>query len=252
MDQIKIGKFIAELRKQQGMTQKSMADRLGISDKTISKWENGKGLPEYTLLLPLCELLEITVNELLSGERLLADDYNNKAEENIIHLFRESEEAEKNSRRSNLVSIIGTLALSIFLISALIILVDFDKVWIYLIDFPSLILVLGIVLLELVSTRSMRAFLNAFRIVFRKSAADEEEIRISLQAVRLAGTSAVLGGGLCSITAIVVILHVILDLALVGPNLAVAVLTIFNSIFLVLLLLPIKNRLEIMLVQHTR
>ncbi len=67
MDQIKVGKFIAETRKSQGLTQRQLADVLSISDKTVSKWECGKGLPEVSLMLPLCGALNITVNDLLSG-----------------------------------------------------------------------------------------------------------------------------------------------------------------------------------------
>ena len=62
MDQIKIGKFIAQMRKEKKLTQRNLADELCISDKTISKWECGKGLPEVSLMLPLCEILEISVN----------------------------------------------------------------------------------------------------------------------------------------------------------------------------------------------
>ena len=70
MDQIKIGKFIAEMRKEQNMTQKQLAELLNISDKTISKWECGKGMPDNSILLELCEALHINVNELLSGEKI--------------------------------------------------------------------------------------------------------------------------------------------------------------------------------------
>ena len=77
MDQIKIGIFIAEERKAKKYTQRELADKLSISDKTISKWERGNGFPEVSLLLPLCNELEITVNELLSGERLQEMDYKN-------------------------------------------------------------------------------------------------------------------------------------------------------------------------------
>lgn len=67
MDQIRIGRFIAQCRKTGGLTQRQLADGLGISDKTVSKWECGNGLPEVSLMLPLCEALGITVNDLLSG-----------------------------------------------------------------------------------------------------------------------------------------------------------------------------------------
>ncbi len=67
MDQIKIGKFIASCRKEQGMTQAVLAEKLGISDRAVSKWETGKSMPDSGIMLELCELLKINVNELLSG-----------------------------------------------------------------------------------------------------------------------------------------------------------------------------------------
>ena len=79
MDQIKTGKFIAEERKNKKLTQRQLADILNISDKTISKWETGNGFPEISLLQPLCQALDISVNELLSGERLSEDEYKKKA-----------------------------------------------------------------------------------------------------------------------------------------------------------------------------
>ena len=68
MDQIKTGKFIAERRRAKHLTQRELAEKLLVSDKTVSKWETGKGLPEVSLMMPLCEILGINVNELLSGE----------------------------------------------------------------------------------------------------------------------------------------------------------------------------------------
>lgn len=95
MDQIKIGKFIADERKRKGYTQKQLSEKLEISDKTISKWERGNGFPEVSLLLPLCNELEITVNELLSGERVSEEDYRKKAEENMVNLVKEAQESKK-------------------------------------------------------------------------------------------------------------------------------------------------------------
>lgn len=95
MDQIKIGKFIAQMRKEQSLTQRQLADMIGISDKTVSKWETGNGLPEVSLMIPLCDSLHINVNELLSGERLTDSEYQKKAEENIMNLVKEREESKK-------------------------------------------------------------------------------------------------------------------------------------------------------------
>lgn len=84
MNQEKIGKFIAELRKEKNMTQVELSNKLGITDRAISKWENGRGMPDLSFLKPLCEILDISINELLSGERLNKKEYQEKLEENII------------------------------------------------------------------------------------------------------------------------------------------------------------------------
>lgn len=95
MNQIKIGKFIAERRKSKDYTQRQLADILKISDKTISKWERGNGFPEISLLFPLCEELDISVNELLTGERISVNDYQKKAEETMVNLVKEAQESKK-------------------------------------------------------------------------------------------------------------------------------------------------------------
>ena len=95
MDQVKIGKFIASLRKEMNLTQRELAEKLSVSDKTVSKWECGNGLPEVSLMLPLCKVLNITVNELLSGERLESADYKVHAEENMTALLMERTENKR-------------------------------------------------------------------------------------------------------------------------------------------------------------
>lgn len=111
MNQIKTGAFIAKMRKEKKMTQREIADRLFISDKTVSKWETGKGLPEVALMLPLCKILGITVNELLTGERLIDSEYKKKAEETLMDLVKEREESKRNI-------ILGVITCSITIISA--------------------------------------------------------------------------------------------------------------------------------------
>lgn len=114
MDQIKIGQFIAKTRKEVHMTQKQLADALSISDKTVSKWECGKGLPEVSLMLPLCEALKITVNDLLTGARVSEVEYQKKAEENMMNLMKENEENKKRMVLSivcGLITIIAVCAL---------------------------------------------------------------------------------------------------------------------------------------------
>lgn len=108
MDQSKTGKFIAQERRAQNLTQRQLADKLAISDKTVSKWECGKGLPEVSLMLPLCEILQITVNDLLSGEKVAEGDYQKKAEENMMDLIRENAE---NKERMTLSIICGVITI---------------------------------------------------------------------------------------------------------------------------------------------
>lgn len=95
MDQIKIGKFIASCRKEQGMTQAVLADKLGISDRAVSKWETGKAMPDSGIMLELCEFLKINVNELLSGEHITMESYHTKSEELILNLKSENENYAK-------------------------------------------------------------------------------------------------------------------------------------------------------------
>lgn len=109
MNLMLIGKFIAEERKRKGYTQKQLSEKLGISDKTISKWECGNGFPEISLLLPLCNELDITVNELLSGQRVSEEDYQKKAEENMVNMIREKEENRKKFLLTVTIGIISTV-----------------------------------------------------------------------------------------------------------------------------------------------
>ena len=125
VDQIRIGKFIAESRRAKDLTQRQLADLLSISDKTVSKWECGKGLPEVSLMLPLCAALDMTVNDLLSGERVSSTDYQKKAEGNMIDLMKENEE---NRKRMALSIITG--AITVIAVCALIGIVS-------LVDMPS-------------------------------------------------------------------------------------------------------------------
>lgn len=118
MDQIKIGRFIAGERKRKGYTQRQLADILGISDKTVSKWECGNGFPEVSFLLPLCDELDLSVNELLAGERISEDEYRKKAEENMMNLVKEAQESKKKIILSAMVAgLVIIAAVPLFVIS---------------------------------------------------------------------------------------------------------------------------------------
>ena len=114
MDYEKIGNFIASERKAINLTQAKLAEKLFLSEKTISKWENGNGIPDTDTLPKLCEILGVSINELLSGERLSTENYIGKAEEKILELKKEKESADK--RLLNMEIVIGTIGV-IFLFS---------------------------------------------------------------------------------------------------------------------------------------
>ena len=145
MDQIKIGKFIADERKRKGYTQKQLSEKLEISDKTISKWERGNGFPEVSLLLPLCNELEITVNELLSGERVSEEDYQKKAEENMVNLVKEAQENRKKIILSAMVALLTSIAaIPLFVLSGVLAMESWMRL--FLIIWGLCILVIGIVI----------------------------------------------------------------------------------------------------------
>ncbi len=111
MDQIKIGKFIAERRKNKNLTQFQLAEKLNITDRAISKWENGRSMPDSSIMLDLCKELEISVNELLSGEMIEMNNYGRKSEENLLELNEKNEHKSKMLLRSGVVIVLLVLIL---------------------------------------------------------------------------------------------------------------------------------------------
>ena len=104
MDLVKIGKYIAEKRKALGLTQRQVAEKLGMSDKSVSKWERGICLPDVSVYSPLCEILGISLNEFLAGEDIGHDDLQQKSENNLLQVTTDGKRRQKTLRR-----IIGSL-----------------------------------------------------------------------------------------------------------------------------------------------
>ncbi len=110
MNQIDTGKFIASCRKEKGLTQAQLAEKLNITDRAVSKWETGKGMPDTSIMLELCNILGVTVNELLSGERIEMNNYEEKVNENLIELKRKD---ENNMNKNAVISTIYTITMVI-------------------------------------------------------------------------------------------------------------------------------------------
>ncbi len=113
MDQVKIGKFIAECRKKKNLTQMQLAEKLGITDRAVSKWETGKSLPDSSIMLDLCDILNITVNDLLSGEVVTLDNYNKELENNLLEMIKQKEESDK--RLLNMEIVVGVICIAVML-----------------------------------------------------------------------------------------------------------------------------------------
>lgn len=149
MNQIKIGKFIAQCRKKKNLTQVQLAEKLNITDRAVSKWETGKSMPDSSIMLELCEILGITVNELLSGEKVDMESYEQKADANLIALKRKD---ENNINKITIVSILFSVTLLIGIMVCLIcdIVISSSLTWslipvssmvfTWLILFPSIVL----------------------------------------------------------------------------------------------------------------
>lgn len=117
MNQEKIGKFILELRKEKNMTQQELADKIGVTDRAISKWENGRGMPDLSLMKPLCKELGITINELISGEKIDKKEYQEKLEENILNTIDYSNKKIKKTNKIFKIVIGTTVIIIVSLVS---------------------------------------------------------------------------------------------------------------------------------------
>ncbi|HJJ07722.1 MAG TPA: helix-turn-helix domain-containing protein [Bacilli bacterium] len=125
MNQEKIGKFILKLRREKNMTQQELADRIGVTDRAISKWENGRGLPDLSLMMPLCKELGITINELISGEQIEKEDYQSKLEENIFKTIDYTN--RKFANKNKIFKIVVGTIITIVLIVGLMFFVDVNR-----------------------------------------------------------------------------------------------------------------------------
>jgi transcriptional regulator with XRE-family HTH domain/DNA-directed RNA polymerase subunit RPC12/RpoP len=142
MDQVKIGKFIAEKRKAVNLTQMQLAEKLGVTDRAVSKWENGKSLPDASIMMDLCEELKITANELLCGEEIKMEDYKEKYEQNLRELARQKDEADRRLLRLETVLIITSI---IMILGAALISAYIDAP-----DWLRLVIIIGAVLLAFI------------------------------------------------------------------------------------------------------
>lgn len=242
MDCEKIGKFIAIRRKELNMTQKQLAQQLMISDKAVSKWECGKGMPGNDILVDLCKVLQINVNELLAGESISEDSYKRKAEENMLVLMKNNNEKKK---RSMVETIVGIVVLAILLLGGFSTVVSAGGLISMLVDAPSLLLVISFMLFMLFVSGELGDFFKAFSILFMKNKEISIcELKLALHAVNTAMISVITAGVFGSIAPILMLLGSMSTPEKFGANIAVSLLMLLYAIIIVMFLIPVKSILK--------
>ncbi len=216
MNAYKIGAFIQSLRKEMGLTQKELAQALNISDKAVSKWETGNGMPDVSLFIPLCKILKININELLSGERLQEEDYSKNAEENMLNLLQEKHMLNRRS----IASICAGTVLLLSGIALQFIFTGINFAW-YL-DIPSLLIPTCLcTAIVLISGKNSRL----------------EIIRLLRKAVIPVGMSV-------SIAVLMSMVASLGDFSAMGSKLAVSILSVFYSLIAYIVLLILEQRVK--------
>ncbi len=217
MNAILTGQFISRVRTEKGMTQKELAQKVGVTDKAVSKWETGRGMPDISSLDALCNALDVSVNELLSGEVLPPEFYEKKAEENMKTLIKEN---EKNTKTNWIQMILGEVLVIVAFIF-LAICIGIKMLGNYF-DLPSLLY------LVLISAG----------VVLLSRPAGKREIFAALQ------KAVILAGALAAMVSLIQIFLYAEDMEAIFTSVAVALLPIAYGIFLYLLLLPITTHMK--------
>ena len=245
MDNVKTGLLIAQIRKEKGYTQKDLAEKIGVSNATVSKWETGNGMPDVSLLQLLCEELSINLNELLSGERLSEESYNGKAEENMMNLAKDAQEGRNNKRRVGIIgAVCGILVFLLFIEFVIISATGIGGIYSFL-DWPTLIIVVGVLIgIELIAGRVGRIFKAIIASIRNTDLLDDDVRGVYLQDLKFAIKSTVIASFFAAIIGFVNLLNNLSDLYSVGPGLAVLSISFFYGLIIVVLLFALRERLK--------
>lgn len=244
MNQEEIGKFIAELRKEKGLTQASFAEILGVNSKTVSKWECGRGMPDVATIPEICKELGISINELLAAERLSPESYSEKSEENIIALMKESGVFNKG----NVISRMVIPIVAIIVAAIMIVLVCGGGMAIFssVVDMLPISVIVIITLLFLIGTKSIITFGKAVGYSFGVGKPQIVQLKNALSVVNFTAKILLSAGIFVTVVSLVVILtqHGV-EFDVVLPNISVACSGIFCGLVGYLLLLPMRYGLEV-------
>ena len=243
MDQVKTGKFISDLRREKGLTQSELADAIGVNAKTVSKWETGRGMPEISTLPLLCDTLGISINELLSGERVAACSYNEHAEENMVALLKDSKSySNGRSVPAAAVPVIAVAALTVLIFG-----MWGNEMYMY-VDIPSILFIFAITTVFLIAAGCYGDLWRSFRYAAGFGVPLKEQLENAECAVSLAGKTLLVSGAFLT----VISLLTAFTSADVTPDegmpmlfvLATALMPLFYGLAGCLMSLPIKIRLK--------
>ena len=240
MNQETIGKFVATCRKEKGITQKQLAEKLNITDRAVSKWETGKSIPDAAIMLDLCKILGISANELLSGERIAMENYQKRAEENLVELQQKANNAQKSS---------GLLVKLVVLVLGVLFIVKYgigNRTW-YFVDSISLEFILIPCFLTLLCTGYWRGFLKAFVYLIKRDYCTAEMIRDSADALKLVCRSSLIWGSIGVIISTVNLMrrHALEpEFAALCGVISVALLPLFYSLVINAVLMPLYFELN--------
>ncbi len=245
----KIGIFISEMRKQKGLTQQELASKLHLSNRTISKWECGKGIPDSSVMMELCDVLGISVNELLSGEKLSGENYISKADENVIALIAEPEYSYKKERLSVLRSIALGLILLLFTVFFMFLNVVGAAQFLDYFDIPSILGVVGCICISLLICGLSKDFFRALKwsILPPKDISKDNLLKAILSVKVVALTAVIAGMTSSTASTIGALVYTSPDNnAALPAALAVATLGILYGCIIALFLMPVLGKLRIL------
>lgn len=238
----KMGAFILEKRKQKGLTQKELADMLHLSNRTISKWECGKGIPDSAIMMELCSILGISVNELLSGEELAGEVYKAKAEENVLALIKEPAVQNRKTVLALLGNVLAEVVIFLFIAFCCYMNIMSGTNAVDYVDIPAALIVLGAVGIVLVASGMHRDFFNVIRIrMGTKIEYSETEVTKAVYVLKVMMMTALAAGGILSVVSVIntLLTTTAENRGAMDMALAVGLLGILYGLVFCLLLLPI-------------
>lgn len=243
INQIKIGQFIAESRKNLNLTQKQLAEEIGVTDKTISKWETGNRLPDAALLMDLCRVLQVDVNELLKGERVKPENYDQNANDTLVDLVGEINVIKQEKRGQYIGMIFGVVSIVCAIAIVMVKSLGTDRLSDFL-DIYTLLLLIGIICLILTATGCFHDFINVWKVCILRKRISEREMKATVQTVSFACLVTLIVGVIISTAGIVSVIGHIGTAEILGPPMAQTVLSVLYTALLELIYVVVLFQLK--------